>query len=289
MQCKSPPLIESLGHRVRCGRCLACRVKFRDAWATRIRMESYSHYHRTGLWAQFLTFTYRTENVPLTVDGEVTLRKRRFQNWLKNEQKILGKFRYFAVGEYGSKLGRPHYHMVIFPENPKQAGLLCARWEEKYGFTSQYPVTDGAWRYITKYATKYLSRTQDQEKLGQKELEFRVSSRRPVLGADFGSLLLQRLGKAGKTYWFEKVGDVPRSFRVEGVVYPIPKAILQKMRKTAGIPLTTVGRRDRCPTYDEYLEEGGIIEWDPETAKNQEIHYRAKEKKIAQSYGSQAL
>lgn len=37
------------------------------------------------------------------------------------------KLRYFAVGEYGTKKSRPHWHLIIFGWNPSDKEVFCNR------------------------------------------------------------------------------------------------------------------------------------------------------------------
>lgn len=60
----------------------------------------------------FLTLTYDDEHLP----RGGTLVKRHFQLFMKRLRKARKKTRiaYFHCGEYGGRLGRPHYHAIVF-------------------------------------------------------------------------------------------------------------------------------------------------------------------------------
>jgi hypothetical protein len=64
----------------------------------------------------FLTLTYDTAHVPITEKGYMTLCKSDVQLFLKRLRKSLpeSKIKYYAVGEYGGKTMRPHYHLILF-------------------------------------------------------------------------------------------------------------------------------------------------------------------------------
>ncbi|MEM2002614.1 MAG: hypothetical protein QXT77_08225 [Candidatus Methanomethylicaceae archaeon] len=71
--------------------------------------------------AHFVTLTYNTDHVPITKKGYMTLRKRDLQLFFKRLRKYHDKkfpdakpIKYYAVGEYGSKTFRPHYHIIMF-------------------------------------------------------------------------------------------------------------------------------------------------------------------------------
>lgn len=59
----------------------------------------------------FITLTYSEKNIP----ENMSLEKSHLQKFFKRLRKQLtSKVRYFAVGEYGTKKGRPHYHVILF-------------------------------------------------------------------------------------------------------------------------------------------------------------------------------
>lgn len=65
----------------------------------------------------FLTLTYDTAYVPITKKGYMTLCKRCLQLFIKRLRKYHhkdAKIKYYAVGEYGGKTMRPHYHLILF-------------------------------------------------------------------------------------------------------------------------------------------------------------------------------
>lgn len=100
------------GNRVRysyrCGMCLACRITKRQEWTFRLMMEQ-----RVSPFTYFATLTYSDEWLP--EDNSVS--KDEFQRFMKRFRQIRdGGIRYFAVGEYGDRRGRPHYHAVIFSD-----------------------------------------------------------------------------------------------------------------------------------------------------------------------------
>lgn len=102
-----------------CGRCIGCRLDRSLQWATRCMHEAQMHVDNS-----FITLTY--EEPP---EGG-SLYKPHFQTFIKKLryhlstrkynpttgrlQRSYRKFRYFHCGEYGEKLGRPHYHACLF-------------------------------------------------------------------------------------------------------------------------------------------------------------------------------
>lgn len=64
----------------------------------------------------FVTLTYDTNHVPITKNGFMSLKKADLQKFFKRLRKLdpEAKIKYYAVGEYGGKTMRPHYHIILF-------------------------------------------------------------------------------------------------------------------------------------------------------------------------------
>jgi hypothetical protein len=107
----------------------------------------------------FCTLTYHGQNPEL--------KKNDVQNFFKR-LRLTHKFSYYAVAEYGSITGRPHYHILIFGLNNNRINLQKF-WQ--YGFVSQSIITTATIRYCTNYATK--------------KTVWRLTSRRPALGLKY--------------------------------------------------------------------------------------------------------
>lgn len=99
---------KSTGQRAQlpCGQCIGCRIDRTRSWTTRIIHEAQLHESNS-----FITLTYAPEHIP----EDHGLRKRDFQLFMKRLRKSFPqKIRYYMCGEYGEKLGRPHYHAILF-------------------------------------------------------------------------------------------------------------------------------------------------------------------------------
>lgn len=95
---------------VGCGKCVYCKKRRVSSWVFRLLQEeliSSSSY--------FVTLTYEDRHLPRTKSNYATLDKTDFQKFMKRLRKInTRKIRYYAVGEYGTKHWRPHYHAIMF-------------------------------------------------------------------------------------------------------------------------------------------------------------------------------
>lgn len=98
---------------VPCGRCPNCVKRKVSGWSFRLMQED----KRSSI-SSFITLTYGTKTVPLSHNGFMSLNKRDVQLFFKRLRKALGpdaeRIKYYAVGEYGGKTSRPHYHVILF-------------------------------------------------------------------------------------------------------------------------------------------------------------------------------
>lgn len=100
---------------VPCGKCENCRNRRASGWSHRLMQED-----KHSNTSYFVTLTYDTLNVPINKKGFMALQKTDLQKFFKRLRKAhfneFGRndIKYFAVGEYGSTRGRPHYHIIIF-------------------------------------------------------------------------------------------------------------------------------------------------------------------------------
>lgn len=92
-----------------CGRCIGCRIERSRQWSVRVM-------HEAALYEEncFLTLTYDDDHVPYRGSLDYS----DFQRFLKRLRRLrAGKtLRFFACGEYGERLGRPHFHCALFNE-----------------------------------------------------------------------------------------------------------------------------------------------------------------------------
>jgi len=112
---------------VGCGVCLNCRTKRLRSWMHRLSVEEE---HCCSSF--FITLTYDNDTLEFSKDkcpmgfNLPTLNKKTLQNFIKllryyekqnhkkNKTKQQKPIKYYAVGEYGSKKNRPHYHILIY-------------------------------------------------------------------------------------------------------------------------------------------------------------------------------
>lgn len=194
---------------VPCGKCVECRMKRAKEWAYRVTLES-------SLYLQncMITLTYNEDNLP---PGQ-TLSIRDYQLFLKRLRKHLEpqRIRYFLCGEYGSKNGRPHYHVIIFNYYPQDAYYFYT--DQKGVDLYRSPTIEKLWNkgFVTvgnvtfdtaKYCTLYMQKPPTDGRLKP----FVRMSRRPGIG--FGIVDPKWL-QSDKIYLNGKYIRLPRYFNI---------------------------------------------------------------------------
>lgn len=192
---------------VKCGKCLECLQSQSVEWALRIMLES-------KLYDQncCITLTYDNEHV----DPDFLLCRRDIQLFNKSLRKRLSprKVRVFYSGEYGEKLGRPHFHLIVFNWFPDDVVPMFIRNGQQFynsplvrSIWCRGNVLVGSLTYNTAfYCAKYLQKFKGTEKSVK---PFVGMSNRPGIGASFA---VDEVLKDGKIYYNGKVYPIPRYF-----------------------------------------------------------------------------
>lgn len=163
---------------VPCGRCGACRYNRRVEWSFRLKQEE-----RYSVNSWFITLTYSDEELPYAFNEIPSLHKADMQKFIMRVRKANKKkwpevqLRYYAVGEYGTRTQRPHYHITFFNLHPDIVRDLAKFW--KLGLFHVGDVTESSIHYVTKYHVNYDS------DLEFREPEFATMSRRPGIGIQY--------------------------------------------------------------------------------------------------------
>lgn len=144
-----------------CGQCIGCRLTRSRDWAVRCVHEASLHEENC-----FITLTYNDDSLPL----DNSLNKKHYQDFMKRLRfKFPNKIRFFHCGEYGEKLGRPHYHACLFGHDfPDKiywktingqplfrSAVLEQLWP--FGFSSIGTVTFESAAYVARYILKKIN------------------------------------------------------------------------------------------------------------------------------------
>lgn len=230
--CTNSIKLDEVDFRVPCGKCLPCQKKRRSDWAFRLEQEFLGSDS-----AFFITLTYNDLTIPRTKEGIPTLFKKDVQDYIKrlrwHHQKYVSKelkipmkqvkevskpIRYYAVGEYGTKTRRPHYHLLLFNYDIANLTPLTAQWKHtqsgvKMGHVDIGTVTNASIEYTTKYMFK---------PFGKKDLRqkpFSLMSKKPIIGNYY---LEQHKG------WHQYYEDLTVR-NLKGNIQRLPKAFLRRI------------------------------------------------------------
>lgn len=173
-----------------CGRCIGCRLERSRQWAIRLVHEGSLHEEKC-----FLTLTYDPAHYP--PDGSLDVAE--FQRFMKRLRKRVAptKLRFFHCGEYGERLGRPHYHCILFgfsfPDKKLfrrgsepslhlyTSELLSELWP--LGFSTIGQVTFESAAYVARYVVKKWLGPGAAEHYSGRKPEYTTMSRRPGIGS----------------------------------------------------------------------------------------------------------
>ena len=173
---------------VPCGQCLGCLKSRARDWSLRIEHEAQMHESN-----YFVTLTYDDEHLP----EYDSLNPRDMELFLHRLRKKYGAVRYFQVGEYGERRGRPHHHVVLFGVEFDDMHYVRQRGEHRVfesetleklwakGLTEIGSVTPESAGYVAGYVTKGFrgkNREETERYYYPRVPPYATMSRRPGLG-----------------------------------------------------------------------------------------------------------
>lgn len=199
---------------VPCGKCAFCIKKAIDAWCLRL-----AHEMEVSSSAFFITLTYDDEHLPPGAE----LCKRDLQLFLKRLRKRNAGIRYFAIGEYGTEKGRPHYHAVIF--NLIDLCLITDSWVDIHGRPIGHIVGDRATMGRIRYMVEYMALPTPEN---DKAKAFRVMSRRPGIGRCYIDKWkgFHKARSDSVVYQFSSPNAMPRYYKDNIYTNPHQKAMV---------------------------------------------------------------
>lgn len=309
--CKQPVYFNPEVGLTACGQCQLCRSNRRNKKVSRFVLESRQHEH-----ALFVTLTYDEEHLPRTIyhpkTGEVLashpagcVDKRVIQLFNKklksNVRRKQGKamadgIRFFACGEYGEQNGRPHYHFVIWGlpykyrehiykawTDPSTKKLLCDPDRLDIQIPRSY---NDVGTYISSYVMKN----------GTSSESLRLDGRPPACFSSSQGIaksaipaLVKSFSTSASVRHITSVGDIPRTYRLEGKEYPIDRYLQEKIIAALQIPVPIKENRQKnfqkemSDLYARAIRNPDIPKiWKAKAIGNCRIgrHYRAEIKKF---------
>lgn len=177
--------------------------------------------------ASFVTLTYED---PVAQNGSV--QPRDLQLWLKRYRKVVGRFRYFGVGEYGDDSAHAHYHVCVFGRGREDMHIVRSTWA--LGRTSCTDLTVERAQYTAGYTVKKLEAKIDPRCIGRAP-EFARMSLKPGIGAVSVAQIADALRDRPGWSYFEGNPDVPKVLQHGKRKMPIGRYIRTRLRIACGL------------------------------------------------------
>lgn len=218
---------------------MPCRIRKKREWTHRLILEESQH-----AVSAFATLTYDDENLP----ENGSLVQEHYRLFLKRLRERISpqRIRFYAVGEYGDKTGRPHYHLALFGFRSCLYGRsrysvrrtsCCSRCDLvrdtwKLGNIDLGELNKDSAQYIVGYTTKKMTNPEDKktkEFLNGREPEFGRMSTKPGIGLfaidDLAHVLMD---------YRDQMTDVPASLRIGKKFYPLGRYLRDALRVRLG-------------------------------------------------------
>lgn len=204
--CLAPLSLRNPPRTVPCGKCPYCLSNKRHDWIFRLNLEQ-----KHSVSSIFVTLTIAPQYLSWR-NGIAQLQKSDFQKFIKRIRQEQEKYstlqvRYYGVGEYGTKTGRPHYHALIF--NLHEKVDIKKFWY--HGHVHIGEVTQSSVAYCTKYVIQY-------KDASQKNINppFAVMSKRPAIGHQYLTATMKKWHKDNQYFHVmdhEQKLNMPRYYR----------------------------------------------------------------------------
>lgn len=192
--------------QVACRKCDECRKAKQRHWRGRILAEQQTCYET---WFSTFTIAGGYDN-----HEAYELNYTKIQRMFKRIRRAGYRFKYLAVGEYGSERNRAHFHVLFFWDTPPPAVPLGENvttefpwWTEGHSH-HEHPRSKGA---TATYILKYMDKASSNDDLANVRF-----SKRPQLGKDYMLQYARKHARAGLSLFasgniFTIDGHPPRS------------------------------------------------------------------------------
>lgn len=256
---------------VPCGSCVKCLQRRANAWSFRLYEEL-----KVSSSATFLTLTY--EDPPQSFNGHDTLDKTDLQRFFKRLRKQVNKFypntkiKYYAVGEYGTRTKRPHYHIILFnlPQvYLRDNDIISKIWT--HGLLHYGECNAATIAYTTKYIVS-----------GKFEPEADDDDRQPQFSTMSKKLGINHLSPAMVRFY--KSRFISYATTSGGYTIPLPRYFRDKIfNKQQRKELAEEAARYRELDIQKWFQDEGTqkhVQWKKDQIRKQEKNKRLKRQKV---------
>lgn len=233
-------------------------------WSTRLELESIGHQASC-----FATLTYSSDNLSFAIQSRrPTLIRSDLSDWLKRlreryhrENENSPKLRFFAAGEYGDALERPHYHVILFSFPGCSYGrsryndgrtidccyycdLIRDTWQK--GIIQAEPLAHAHIRYTAGYVLKKMTSKHDT-RLEGRQPEFAAMS---LQNGGIGTPAVPELARRSAKQNYDVISTVPLASGKPGL---IGRYLKKKVRMHMGSP------DGKAPDYVQKDAEAALL------------------------------
>lgn len=210
MKCINEVYVAKQNMWVSCGRCNFCLSRKRMDTCFRLFQEL-----KAASSAAFITCTYADEELVHDVTSRnPALEKTHVQKFIKRvrfsqSRRTRSAIRYYAVGEYGSLTGRPHYHVLLFNASPETLGKIGDLWG--HGHVDIGQVEPGSIMYVSGYVIN-----KDEDPLGDQVRTFPFRLQSKGIGRQYVTREMKRWHKRGRRVYCQYNGSkigMPRYYK----------------------------------------------------------------------------
>lgn len=172
--------------------------------------------HLSNTIGQFFTLTLSEEGLSAFNPNQPRRLAKNFLTALRNSERRKGNplsIRSFGVLEYGTELGRPHFHFLIWnhlnhvlPAEPYKENLPRIRhhlglWP--HGHIDACPLTPSSAQYVAKYVTKFNTDLNGIDPLQTPEC-IAFHANKPALGSNGLIMLLDEISRSPQRHWLQE-------------------------------------------------------------------------------------
>lgn len=224
-----------------------------------------------------------------------SLEPKHLQEFLKKLRSAIApkRLRYFAVGEYGEKTHRAHYHLILFGypvcsrgRTYRRPGYSQPLWERccpscnlvgktwGKGDIDQGIVEDASARYVAGYVQKKMTHASDPRLMPGRHPEFARMSLKPGIGREF----MHEVASTFLQYDADAI-DVPSTLDHGGKSWPLGQYLRRELRKMVGRDVKTPP--EALAIIDEEMRELRETAFDNSTSIKEEVTKKFEGKRLS--------